>query len=267
MTTPTLAIYANELSVTFGGVRAVDSVSFSVEQGAMFGVIGPNGAGKTSLLNAISRLVPVSHGELSILNHDGLEMHPAGVAKLGVSRSFQLAESFAGLTIRDYVALGCRQVPKVSLLASTIRSRAMRRAEAHLDEIILEELELHGLGKLASHTKMGDLSYGTRKRVDLARATVGRPRLVLLDEPTSGVGEVDIVDTAQVLSHVHAQRGTTIVVVDHRVDFIRRLCSTVLVMSQGAAIALGDTEAALENEAVAEAFLGVRRESELGQEV
>ncbi len=244
-----------DVTVRFGGLVAVNAVSFDVTRGETFGVIGPNGAGKSTLLNAISGLVRLAEGTVHVVGQPVHGLRPDQRTRLGVGRTFQAAEVFNEFLVADYVSLGRLRHQRASMLATVLRLPSMVTAERREARLARDLLARFGLAALAGST-LKELPYGVRKLVDLVRVLAGEPRLMLLDEPTSGTATSDRVMLAEVLAQARAD-GVSIVVVDHDVQFVSDSCARLLVMDAGSEIATGEPAEVLSRPAVQAAYVGL----------
>jgi ABC-type branched-subunit amino acid transport system ATPase component len=244
-----------DVTVRFGGLVAVDSVSFEVSRGETFGVIGPNGAGKSTLLNGISGLVRLSGGTVHLVGEPVHGLRPDQRTRLGVGRTFQAAEVFNDFLVIDYVSLGRLRHQRASLLATALRLPSVVAAERAETRRARDNLARFGLADVAG-VALKELPYGVRKLVDLVRVLAGEPRLMLLDEPTSGTATTDRLLLAQVLAQARAD-GVSIVVVDHDVQFVSDSCDRLLVMDSGSDIATGEPAEVLSRPAVQAAYVGL----------
>jgi branched-chain amino acid transport system ATP-binding protein len=252
-------LQVRDVTVRFGGLVAVDSVSFAVTRGETFGVIGPNGAGKSTLLNAISGLVRVSGGTVHVVGEPVHGLRPDQRTRLGVGRTFQAAEVFNDFRVIDYVSLGRLRHQRASLIATALRLPSMVAAEREEVRRAREILARFGLEEVAG-TALKELPYGVRKLVDLVRVLAGEPALMLLDEPTSGTATSDRLMLAQVLAEARGD-GVSIVVVDHDVQFVSDSCDRLLVMDAGAEIASGEPGEVLERPEVQAAYVGLESDT------
>ncbi len=244
-----------DVTVQIAGLRALDGVSMHIPQHSVIGVIGPNGAGKTSLLNAMCGYYPVARGTIRFDGHDIANAASDAISRLGVRRSFQHAPALASLTLAEYVALGYESSgPTTAALtvlpipaAARANSAALTRARASLRQIELGEY---------ADRPMNGCPYAVRKLADVARAFLQSPRLVLLDEPTSGVADDQRDQIRAVITAQVAATGASVLVVDHDVAFVTDLCQDVIAMASGRVIDAGPSARVLANPAVIEAFLG-----------
>jgi branched-chain amino acid transport system ATP-binding protein len=229
----------------FGGVLAVNGVDFAVEPGEIFGIIGPNGAGKTTLMNLISRLHPLSAGEIYFRGRSLADTPPHAVARLGIARTFQIVRPFPGMTVRENVAIG-------PLFGGT-GARAsvgtcLRRADATLETVGLA-------GK--RDAPVTTLTLAGRKRLELARALAMEPELLLLDEVMAGLNRTEVHELRDLVVEIN-RRGVTIVVIEHVMEVIMTMSRRILVLHHGQRIALGTPGEVASDERVIAAYLGKR---------
>lgn len=238
------------LHLSFKGVKALSGVSFSVEEGEFFAVIGPNGAGKTSLLNVLSGVYPPSRGEVFFQGRPLKSLSPQERARIGLGRTFQGLELFRGMSVLDNVKLGAELAfDTYPPLFPKARSEWKLRAWA---EEVLDYLHLSPY----RHVPAGMLPYGLQKRVEVARALAGRPKLLLLDEPMAGLSLEEKQDLARFLLDARQEWGITLLWVEHDLRAVLELSDRVLVLSYGEVLYLGEPEGVKKSAKVAEAYLG-----------
>ncbi|WP_148573848.1 ABC transporter ATP-binding protein [Nocardioides caldifontis] len=238
----------------FGGILALNDVNFDVEPGETFGIIGPNGAGKTALLNCVSGVYRLTEGNVDFFGERISGLPPHRISAKGLGRTFQNMEHFRRFKVLEYVMLGRMHEARASVFASVFAWPYMERLEREERSLAMELLEELGLAHLAQ-AKLSDLPYGVQKRVDIARALLGRPKVLLLDEPTSGTITQERTEVSRAIDMVSA-RGVPTVLVDHDVDFVSRHCARVLVLSYGKQVGVGSPAEMLARPDVIETFLG-----------
>ena len=238
-----------DVKKTFGGITAVDGVSFDVREGEILGLIGPNGCGKSTLFNCILGQLTPSAGEVKVDGRLVTGLRPSDLNRLGVSRTFQLLQVFPRLSVRENLILA-GQEHQGSMLGRLIGS-----SDAGLTKAANEMIGFFKLDHLATEPA-GGLSYGQQKLLDAAMAFMGGPRLVLLDEPAGGVNPTMLGDLKDRLIAMNREKGATFVVIEHNMEFVMSLCSRVMVMAEGKVLALGQPDEIRANPAVVEAYLG-----------
>ncbi|HXW35787.1 MAG TPA: ATP-binding cassette domain-containing protein [Acidimicrobiales bacterium] len=248
------------LTIAFGGLRAVDGASLTVEPGTVVGLIGPNGSGKTTLLDAISGFVPTDEGALRLDGEDLGDYLPEDRAGLGVVRSFQDCRLFPELTVEDTLML-CQDARRaVSVVSTTLQLPWARRAEREKQSAVDNVVRSFGLERFRNH-QIGHLSTGTRRVVDLASIVLARPRLLLLDEPTAGIAQREAEAFIPLLKRLHEVTGSTVLVVEHDVPLIFAICSTVVVMQTGNVVSSGTPEQIRNDPRAVAAYLGASDEA------
>jgi len=250
MNAPSSAVLeVREVAKSFGGIRAVDGVSFDVREGEILGLIGPNGSGKSTLFNCILGQLPPSAGEVRIDGRAITGMRPCQLNRLGVGRTFQLLQVFPQLTVRENLVLAGQEH------RGSMWSRLVGRRDAGLGSAADRMIEFFRLAQLAGE-KAGALSYGQQKLLDVAMAFMAGPRLVLLDEPAGGVNLTMLGDLKARLAEINRERRATFVVIEHNMEFVMSLCSRVVVMAEGKVLAIGTPAEIRTNSAVVDAYLG-----------
>ncbi|WP_319407412.1 ABC transporter ATP-binding protein [uncultured Desulfosarcina sp.] len=243
-----------KVSKWFGGLPALQDVSFRITPGQVTALIGPNGAGKSTLINCISGADRAQTGSILLAQRPIDELPAHEIAALGVARTFQNLKLFARLSVLDNVLTGLTVAAERSFAVSMLRLPALRHQERQLRLRALNALDDFGLAKKA-HWPASSLSYGEKKRVEMARAFVSDPRLVLLDEPVAGLNTEE---TAQIARHIRRQRsaGHTMLLVEHDMELVMGVADQVVVLDSGRCIACGKPEAVRSNPLVLEAYLG-----------
>jgi branched-chain amino acid transport system ATP-binding protein len=244
----------DDLSKAFGGVRAIDGVSFTIGRGAVHSIIGPNGAGKTTLLNLLTGLVEPDRGHIRLEGRElaGLPAHR--FAAVGIGRTFQNLQVFFNMTALENVMTGRHLLERDALWATLVRAPSLVRSEAATRERAHELLAHVGLADWAD--EMADaMPYGALKRLEIARALAAEPRLLLLDEPAAGLNATEAHDIDALIKQLAAE-GTTVVLVEHNMKLVMGVSDHLLVLDQGRKLAEGTPQQIRDNAAVVEAYLG-----------
>lgn len=237
------------LSKRFGGIAAVQDVSFELNEGEILGIIGPNGSGKSTLFNCILGQLQPSAGSVHVDGRVVTGMRPCDLNRLGVSRTFQLLQVFPQLSVRENLILAGQEHQ------GSIWSRLVGRGDAGLSDAAQRMIDFFRLAHVAE-LKAGGLSYGQQKLLDAAMAFMSGPRLVLLDEPAGGVNLTMLADLRERLVAINREQKATFVVIEHNMEFVMSLCTRILVLAEGRIIAAGTPEEVRSNPQVIEAYLG-----------
>jgi branched-chain amino acid transport system ATP-binding protein len=246
---------AHDLGVSFGGIRAVDSVSFEVEAGEVFTIIGPNGAGKTTIFNLISRIYEPTDGRLVFRDEDITQVPPHEIARRGIARTFQNIELFEHASVLQNLLLGRHAHARPRLLEESLflpRVRARERAHREAVEKVIDFLDLQA----HRDSLVVNLPYGVRKVVEMGRALCTEPALLLLDEPSSGLSVEETEDMAFWIQDIRTLLGITVLMVEHDMSLVGAVSDRVLALNYGRVVACGTCEEVQAHPDVVKAYLG-----------
>lgn len=261
-TQPDEILVVKDLTVDFGGVRAVNKVSFSINPGELIGLIGPNGAGKTTVFNLITNAIRATSGEILLNGKSILGKSPDKICRLGISRTFQNIRLFPQMTAYENVELGLHSTPHYSLAEAFLRTPRANRIEKESHKKALELLEIVSLNEFARE-RASSLPYGLQRRLEMARAMAASPQLLLLDEPAAGMNEDECKELIKLIRHIHETMKYTIIMIEHHMNVVMDLCQgySIYVLSLGSLLAVGSPSEIQNNPQVIKAYLGERRKA------
>jgi branched-chain amino acid transport system ATP-binding protein len=246
---------ADELGINFGGIRALDGVSFEVGEGQVFTIIGPNGAGKTTIFNLVSRIYDPSHGRLFFGDQDITRVPPHEIARRGIARTFQNIELFEHATVLQNLLLGRHPHTRARFIEELLflpRVRALELEHREAAERVIDFLDLQA----HRDSLIVNLPYGVRKVVEMARALCTQPKLLLLDEPSSGLSVEETEDMAFWIQDIRTLLGITVLMVEHDMSLVSAVSDRVLALNYGRTIAIGTSREVQEHPDVVKAYLG-----------
>jgi len=259
-------IQVHDLHRHFGGFRAVDGASLTIETGSITGLIGPNGAGKSTLFNVIAGVLPPTSGRVVMDGEDISGLAPHQLFHKGLLRTFQLAHEFSSMTVRENLMMVPGAQTGETLVNAWLRRGRIREEERALRKKADEVLEFLTISHVADE-KAGNLSGGQKKLLELGRTMMVDAKIVFLDEVGAGVNRTLLGTIGDAITRLNKERGYTFCVIEHDMDFIGRLCDPVIVMAQGKVLAEGNASSIMQNEAVIEAYLGTGLKNKVAAEM
>ncbi len=252
---PTKGLEVNGLSVQFGGLKAVSNLSLAVQHGELIGLIGPNGAGKTTVFNALTGFCRPNSGTIIFDGHDITHKPPHFVAQFGVARTFQNIRLFKDLSVLDNLKIAYHQNFGYSILGGILRIPLYHQEEA---KVIEESVRILDLVNLTEHrqVKAGNLAYGNQRKLEIARALVMKPKLLLLDEPAAGMNPFETRELVKLIREIQESFDLTVFLIEHDMSLVMNLCKRIYVLDYGLLIASGGVDEVRNDPRVIEAYLG-----------
>lgn len=243
------------VSIAFGGLKAIDNVSFSIEEGTIFGLIGPNGAGKTTMFNIITANYKPTSGKVTFCGKDISRLKPNVIVNLGIARTFQNIRLFSSMSVLENVLIGLHNDAKYTFFEAMFRVGRYFKEEKRIKNRAIELLEYLGMGDKIN-LPANSLSYGNSRKVEIARALATNPKLLLLDEPAAGMNPKETEELCELILKMKKDFNLSVLLIEHDMPFVNRLCSEVLVLDYGKKLFNGTPQDAINNKEVIAAYLG-----------
>ncbi len=239
----------------FGGVKAINDFSITLEKGKIYGLIGPNGAGKTTIFNTITGIYEPTMGEIFLNGKSVIKKAPYEISNMGIARTFQNIRLFGNLSVLDNVIIACHADAKYGIFEAMTKFGRFKKNEEEIKEKCIKLLQIVGLEEMRDDTA-GALPYGHQRKLEIARALATNPSLLLLDEPAAGMNEKESEELVRFIQNIHENFDLTILLIEHHMDFVMSLCDEIAVLNFGSTIAMGTPDEVKRNPAVIEAYLG-----------
>lgn len=255
-----LLLNANDISIVFGGLRAVSNFSLELYKGELVGLIGPNGAGKTTVFNMLSGVYTPTSGEIDFWDKKGNvqvvnKLQPAQLCKVGISRTFQNIRLFGNLTVEDNVRIALHQQRKASIVDVLLRTKKFRNDEEYIHEKAIQLLGIFGIAEKKDELAK-NLPYGEQRKLEIVRALASNPSLLLLDEPAAGMNPQETDELMHLIAFIRKEFDLTILLIEHDMHLVMGICERLIVLDYGKIIASGSPEEIQSNPAVIKAYLG-----------
>ncbi len=249
-----------EVSKSFGGLRVIDELNLHVDEDEIVSVIGPNGAGKTTLFNLVTGVYAPDDGDIRFEGRSLLGLEPHEITARGIARTFQTLRLFLNLTVKENVMAAAWSHTRAGILRSVLRTPGMRREEAEIERLAEERLSFFGQRLMGYRWDQPaySLSYANRRRLEIARATAAKPRLLLLDEPAAGMNPVETHEMTELIGRLREAAGYTILVIEHDMHVVEGISDRVVALDHGVKIAEGTFEQVATDPRVVEAYLGTK---------
>lgn len=243
------------LSIDFGGLRAVNNLNMGINEGELVGLIGPNGAGKTSVFNLLTGVYKPTEGSVKISGVNTFNLKTNKIVELGISRTFQNIRIYKQLSVLDNVRISLDQKENYSTLAAIFRTKKFRNMESELTKKALEYLRMFDLESMANN-RADSLSYGNQRKLEIARALACNPKLLLLDEPAAGMNPNETQELMEIIRNIRDNMGISILLIEHDMDLVMGICERLYVLNFGEIIAKGNPLEIQNNPEVIKAYLG-----------